>query len=256
MWQLSYLLGDALHLLLLGFLLNWVFLGSFELWLSVRILTVVLLLLAITREHGGLMLLASLGVLIASEPASEIFTPNVQGMRYCLFALASVAYAYRFQSVRKAFSGSLADWLVPDSSEGGESGMDLDSQPRVLERGTSMIEKTLRWLVIAGISLLLAMFLLALAPYGELTSDRLLSRSLARGNTPVAGATLCIVVLAVLIIVREVGWRQHSAEQARLWLRSSFVMEHWPDLRMMVRRTMKLERSALNEEKADNVLDT
>jgi hypothetical protein len=53
------------------------------------------------------------------------------------------------------------------------------------------------------------------------------------------GATLLVITLLLVIVFREVGWRQMTTAQARLYSRSSLVLDHYRDLRMIVMRQIK-----------------
>jgi hypothetical protein len=65
-----------------------------------------------------------------------------------------------------------------------------------------------------------------------------------------AGALLIVCLFAVWIAVSEVSWRQMTAGQARMYLRSAFLKLHYADLRMIVRRRLKVRQQRLTAAKA------
>ena len=56
------------------------------------------------------------------------------------------------------------------------------------------------------------------------------------------GPLLLVAVTAAAVVACEVGWRQLTSSQAQMFLRSVMLKLHYADLRMVVRRQLRLKK--------------
>ncbi|MCR9292857.1 MAG: hypothetical protein NXI32_09065 [bacterium] len=266
---------DILHMVLLALFLNAMFLPDLQVPNFIRWLAIAGLLLSITRGYGWLILLVSQAYFLVSEPGHAIFSPEMDDVRFCFATLMLIAYSFRFQAVRSAMHAWLSQrWPDLFAVESGASAAQrLESKmgrwqrlgnpqastattARSLGSGAPLIrlrDGLLSWVAVSCTSLLLAIFIVSLLPYSEFVSDRMLFRSVREGKTLLPGATVCALTVGLLVLVREMAWRQHTVAQAELYLRSVFTMEHFHDLQMIVRRQFKMMRKRRREPPAARV---
>ena len=65
------------------------------------------------------------------------------------------------------------------------------------------------------------------------------------------GPALLVMIAGLLVVLSEIDWRQQSASQASLYLRSVFLKGHAADMRRMVLR--KLKATASRRKKREDV---
>lgn len=160
---------------------------------------------------------------------------------YCFAALLLVFYASRMPLLRipstKRFSRWVAEQITGSPSELSSSAS-LSHLLGLFERMFSFIGALLYCFVV----LTIAAFVLTVLPFTPNSWRQWLELSMGEGGVLWPGPTLCVAALGLWLIVRELAWRQMTKQQAGLYLRSSFLREYYSDLRMMVRRRLKLDR--------------
>ncbi len=235
---------DGVQLLLVAWIVNWFVLAQIPMWGSVRLLVLVSLLYGIIRGYGWLILLASQLYLLAAETRSPSFLPSVEGVRYCFLSLTLVAYSFRFREIRSAIHAKIIGLLTFKAAEkAAEKGASAQKPDRSFLWVTAI-----KWIALSCGVTLLAMLLLAVVPFAELASDRVLKSSLARGDAVVPGAFLCVFILGWFVLIREFSWRQHTSSQAELYLRTTLAMELYRDLRLYVLRYIKQKKKLETKE--------
>jgi hypothetical protein len=104
-----------------------------------------------------------------------------------------------------------------------------------------------------GITLLFGCVVIARVVLGVLPTNREVTAGLRDfldvDPSLTAGALLIVCLFAVWIAVSEVSWRQMTAGQARMYLRSVFLKLHYADLRMIVRKRLKVRQQRLTAAK-------
>ncbi len=86
---------------------------------------------------------------------------------------------------------------------------------------------------------LVAMLALLRLPISATARSNWLRNAMENDFTVWPGATLLVLSLLLVIVFMEAGWRQMTGAQASLYMRSSFVLDHYRDLRMIVVRRLK-----------------
>jgi hypothetical protein len=159
-----------------------------------------------------------------------------------------IAYAYSFQATRQRISHGFAA-LAAELTGGLASPV---STVPIHHRLLAVLGSTA---VVLVISVLTGGLLLRFMPLTVEARVTWLQRSLANGARFWPGATVMAFGLLIAVLLREMVWRQMTVAQSRLYLRSSFIQEHFWDLRMIVLRSLKMrKRDAASAEKKQRTL--
>lgn len=267
-----------------SFLLIQAVLSPLELPLSSRLLvTGLLLYLLLLRRWTSVVLLVLVQLdLLFREPRRVGFTDSLAASLFVLTVLCMLMFGSRYHTCRELTSrssGSGPDgrlqppvhswwrrwqsWLLPwdavaaarDAADHREAGPErapaAQSLSGAAEQQASPVTELLpAWLLSAvrGAGLLLLSTLLARWLLGQLpvrgSWQVWLSQNTDGTRELWPGPTLLTLMLALCVLISEFTWRQTVPGQARMYLRTVFVNEHYRDLRMIVRRRLQRRRAA------------
>jgi len=187
-----------------GLLLELFISGSSEPNLFWKLIVATVVALGVLLRLGWLALVAIQVSLLIQEPRRNQFETTVSDLWYTLVALLAIGLA-----------------------------MGLP-QPKLPKPAVLLLRLGNR--VIVAVALVwFSSLVLQFLPLRQ-QKERWFQWTLANGQVIWPGATLLACILAVLVLVREVAWRQLSRSQASLYLRSTFLRLHLDDLRSVERR--------------------
>ena len=119
----------------------------------------------------------------------------------------------------------------------GKSLQHISRMPGAMMRGVA---------VLAG-SVFISRLLLSTLPNRRSLDNEL--RTWLQDESSVLRCSLLLVgIIAAWIVCHEISWRQLTNRQSRLYLRSVFLTIHHADLRMIMRRHLKLRQKAVREQ--------
>ena len=231
------------QLMVIGLLLELLlFEGTEVIWL-IRLSVIAALLAGILKSQGWFVLLALQCSLFIREPRRTEMYFGIAPLLFVVTALAIIAYSYWGRSVRTRISAWIIELLQARE----------EITPTVTVDGQEKASSSQYWLKFFGIQLVswlvivcAMMVTLQRLPLSANMRSEWFRSSVENEFTAWPGATLLVVALLIVVIFMEAGWRQMTSAQARAYLRSSFVLYHYRDLRMIVLRRLKLKRSAAN----------
>jgi len=149
--------------------------------------------------------------------------------REILHRAASLSVSLTFQRFINVFRGE----IIFDS---GKAVREISQMMTGALRGTA---------VLAG-CVFVSRMLLNTLPDRRSFNDSLQTWMLDQSSVP-QFSMLLVAIVAAWLVCNEISWRQLTGEQAKLYLRSVFLIIHHADLRQLVRRRLKLRRKAARE---------
>jgi hypothetical protein len=230
------IIADLAQLFVLGLLLDLLLFEGVEVVGLVRLAVIAALLVAVLKSHGWLVLLALQASLFMREPRRPEMMLGLVPWLYGLTSICLVAYAY----LGKPFRNHVSKWLAVQTLFTIGIEERTESEPSQ-STGTStnwirfLAIQFLVWMVIT----MVAMLALLRLPISATARSEWLRSAIENNFTVWPGATLLVLALLLVIVFMEAGWRQMTGAQARLYLRSSFILDHYRDLRMIVVRRLK-----------------
>jgi hypothetical protein len=243
-WRAFQLLGDVLQFSVMCILLDRLLFSGVPLVLTLRVGVVVTLLVGALRWNGWPILVAIQVSLWLREPGNRPWVPTMETFLVCVVSLVFVAYFYCSNKWQRQFGRWFADSMIRlmDSANQVAGTGNVSGAQRHASFSNVMRFAIGQSLLLIGI-VLLAMLLMTLLPAStQMRSWWLFQQSIESDYILWPGATLVIVLVALWVVMRETAWKQMSAAQANLYLRSSFLMDHFPDLRMIVLKGLKIRR--------------
>ena len=213
-----------------------------ELSVPLRLLFAAVLIVSVDRWTGMILLLFLQADLFLSEPRRTGSLHSTGEYFRVFWALILLAAVCRLRSIRDLSGES---WLSLRGISGRRSRAVAPGDPQRRERLLSgLISATVPWLMTAcraSLSVGLAAILLAAIPppRDPRSWQQLLPE---RGWQVWPGPLLLVAVTAAAVVACELGWRQLSPSQAQMYLRSVILKLHFADLRIVVRRQLRLKK--------------
>lgn len=230
------LIADAGQILVCGLLLDFLLFEGTEVVGIIRLGATAALLVGVLKSQGWLVLLALQASLFMREPRRPEMMLGLIPLLYGLTSICIIAYAYLGKPFRNRFSR----WLVMQVL------FALGTGERTVSDPSQSKEPSSNWIQLVAVQFavwllitLVAMFTLIRSPISAAVRSEWLRNAIENDFTVWPGATLLVLTLLLVIVFMEAGWRQMSRAQARLYLHSSFVLEHYRDLKMIVLRRLK-----------------
>jgi len=220
----------------MGLLLDLLLFEGVEVVGLVRLGVIAAVLVGVLKSHGWLVLLALQVSLFSREPRRTEMMLGLVPWLYGLTSMGLVAYAY----LGKPFRNRVSKWIVmqalfalgmEERTASGSSGPQAPSS--IWIRFVAI--QFLVWMVVTFV----AMLALLRLPISATVRSEWLRSAIENDFTVWPGATLLVLTLLLVIVFMEAGWRQMTGAQAKLYMRSSFVIDHYRDLRMIVLRRLK-----------------
>ncbi len=214
-----------------------------------KLLIIALVFLTLKRWGGILVLILVQADLFLREGQQFARLNGPGGVLFVFVVVTVLMFVSRhrllLQQIAKGSIFSLARQIManpampnPDNKSPAEKTTDSSSET------TRMLSAGLRGAtLIFGVVLVSRLLLGMLPANNELTGNL---RELTSQDPELKLATAILIsMISGWIVISEIAWRQMSASQSRVYLRSSFLKIHYRDLRMIVMRRLKLRRKRL-----------
>ncbi len=233
-WRIGYMFGNCVQLVALGLVLNGLLFGEEPVWLSLRLGMIGLILWAIAREHAWAALIpVQISWFLRERPDSF---SNI-GLLHILTSLAAmllIVYALRARRLRDQFSATFADGLTGRLAN--VTSPEDSVSMRVL-RGVSglLLAVVLIFAVLAAVVVILQYLPASFA-------NRRWWFHVTHRNQHVFWPIFWGGI-GLLMLLREISWRQLSGRQAGMFLRSELVLEHRREFGSFFRRARKLKKA-------------
>ena len=214
---------------------------------SIRLLIIALVMLTLKRWGGVLVLMLVQGDLVLREGRDMAILNGSGGVLFVLVVMAVLMFVARQRELLQQIARSSLLQVAREFLNSGEAS--AESPKEVSIPAARIFLSALR-----GITLLFGCVVIARVVLGMLPTNREVTAGLRDfldvDPSLMAGALLIVCLFAVWIAVSEVSWRQMTAGQARMYLRSVFLKLHYADLRMIVRKRLKVRQQRLTAAKA------
>lgn len=209
-------------------------------------LTAIILL---TLKHWGsvMVLVAVQADLFFREPPRSAALSGATGVLIVFLIVALLMFINRNRELLKQAASRPLSSIVGSvvSVFRGELAFDSGKAVREIPR---MLGSTIR-----AIALLVACVFVSRILLSTLPNRRTLNDGLRRWMLDESSVLQCSLLLtgmiAAWVVCNEISWRQRTRDQMRLYLRSVFLTMHHADLRMIVRRRLKLRLQEVREKK-------
>ena len=214
---------------------------------SIRLLIIALVMLTLKRWGGVLVLMLVQGDLVLREGRDMAILNGSGGVLFVLVVMAVRMFVARQRELLQQIARSS---LLQVAREFLNSSEAPSESPKEFSIPAGRIFSS----ALRGITLLFGCVVIARVVLGMLPTNREVTAGLRDfidvDPSLMAGAMLIVCLFAVWIAVSEVSWRQMTTAQARMYLRSAFLKLHYADLRMIVRRRLKVRQQRLAAAKA------
>ncbi|MCX7399345.1 MAG: hypothetical protein NT138_16900 [Planctomycetales bacterium] len=214
---------------------------------SIRLLIIALVMLTLKRWGGVLVLMLVQGDLVLREGRDMAILNGSGGVLFVLVVMAVLMFVARQRELLQQIARSSLLQVVREFLNSSEAPAE---SPKEFSIPAARIFSS----VLRGITLLFGCVVIARVVIGMLPTNREVTAGLRDfidvDPSLMAGAMLIVCLFAVWIAVSEVSWRQMTTAQARMYLRSAFLKLHYADLRMIVRKRLKVRQQRLAAAKA------
>ena len=214
---------------------------------SIRLLLIALVMLTLKRWGGVLVLMLVQGDLMLREGREMAVLNGSGGVLFVLIVMAVLMFVARQRELLQQIARSSLLQVAREFLNSSEA-------PAESLKEFSIPAGRIFSSVLRGITLMFGCVVSARVLLGMLPTNREVTAGFRDfidvDPNLTAGAILIVCLFAVWIAVSEVSWRQMTASQARMYLRSVFLKLHYADLRMIVRRRLKVRQQRLAAAKA------
>jgi len=231
---------DVCQLLVIGLLLQLLLFEGTEVYWMLRLGVIAALLAGVVKSQGWFVLLALQASLFLREPRRPDVVIGLVPVAFCVTVIAIMAYTYLGRSFRRRVSGWIIEQVRAATGFRGGTEESLVGVEASTSWGRFAVMQLLTWLVVVVV----AMVALRRMPISNSMRGEWLKSSIENDYTVWPGASLLVVAVLLIVIFMEAGWRQMTAAQARIYMRSSFMLYHYRDLRMIVLKRLKMKRNA------------
>lgn len=243
--QTYLVIADVLQFLGVGVLIDFLLFGGIDIHWLIRCLATALVLWASLRSHAWVPLLAIQTSLLLREPGRPELTIGVESFFMCFSALVILAYACSLPTTRNELRLWLAGGLhtlfgQPTSTATISTEVKSRSSPQI-DPGKRIAQLVLWHSAVALVSMLVFVQL----PVSRAVRHQWWQRSVDARFTLWPGPVVLTIAVALILFVSLSEWRQITPAQSRLFLRSTFLSNHYRDLKMIVQRRLKTSRTAI-----------
>jgi hypothetical protein len=225
-------LCSVVLLLLLGSLLDILFIGTLPVDGWFRLCIVVVLLWLASRSQI-VVLLALFLVSLCIREQRNMFGEATAGHILLAFVAAGVFYWIgRFQTIRIWWVRFILGWIRPlEATQDAHVKMDIGS----------FVSRRLVLVCNFAILALLSAAILSRQPWSG-NRNQWIERTIREGQVLWPGPTLIVVVTGILIAIHELAWRQKTHQQFRLYLQSVSAVTLYPDLIRAIRYRLRTRK--------------
>lgn len=211
---------------------------------TVRLLAVAVIFLSL-RHWAGILVLVTVQLdLLAREGRMMAPLAGPSGLLYAFCVAAVLMFIARQRDAlqeisRKDIRKLIRGWMVGDPRPKAGASPEADADP--VDGFLRMFASALRGLLLLLICATLARSVLDRLPRGRAFSLQL--RDFIVDNPELTGVSLLLVgVIATVLVLTEIGWRQMTAAQGRVYLRSALLKQMYRDLRMITMHRIRLRQ--------------
>lgn len=232
----SQTLNSLLRLLVVTVLVGALLLPEVQLHPSFKLVMIALLLVLIGRTTAAPLLIVFQTVLFFRPAHPDRLVDAPGSCLFVIIVMGLLLFLSRDRTLKWIVRQSVVDlWKVAftDSRPTSISSFPVRQEPP----GAFMRQMGLQVICVVIAQLLLWKFPLReteLDASGEMVSQ--VTSTLATISFPL------IMLVAVVVLMSELAWRRMTAQQASLYLRSTLMSLVYSDLRLVVRRQLKLQR--------------
>ena len=241
----SYLLAaDLLHMGLAALLLNMFLFSGTEVQLLFQLLITGLIAVVMVRGGGWLVLGAVQISLFFFERRAPIVSVHSSTIFLALFCLALVAYATGFRTIRRLLREWLGRILFALAAQPAVTApksilTELDARQEQLEHWMWMRQHS--WHLLTRFGRLLAIVLVASIAFLQLPFTLpgvrvWWNRTVAMDYMLWPGPNVFIFALVCVLVWTLGSWRRLNRDQARLYLKTQYVRDHFRELRSILVR--------------------
>ena len=231
------------QLAVVGLLIGVLLFQNVNLPISVVGLFVVLLLWLIGRTSATPLLLAFQLVLFFREPHRPATGDGLASGVFVVIVLGLLMFLGRDQALKRLVSRRVSDLIrsLMAWRDGTPSGMPSEPPLSPTSPEHQPPPSVVRHVASLVACVLVAQLLLIAFPFpgGVERGPQSLDEAIQL-LSPVP--SLLVVVIATVILMSALAWRRLTAEQASMYLRSTLVDLHYPDIRMIVRQRIKFQK--------------
>ena len=231
-------IGGVLQLLAIGLCLETLLGVSDGVGLMLRLFLVAVIMSCVVLRLGWLTLVALQISLLIQEPSRQHFDQAPLGFCYVLVAMLTVVAAMKLPHTHRYNTDTI---------------LRLFNIAMSRERSKSATQALALLAVHMTAVAILTLFLLMNLPIRG-RSESWLKWSLQNGQAVWPGALLLSAMIALLVVVREIAWRQLDRSQASLYLRSIQMIANYRDiLRFERHRRMQLRKVLARAQQSSRV---
>ncbi|MFN3191287.1 MAG: hypothetical protein ACE361_12240 [Aureliella sp.] len=235
--------ANGLQIAVIAYLFDWLFLADVEIWFSVRLILLFVIILAAVTSRCWVIIVAAIGTSLLRGTPDRSLDLTLQSIAYVFSILMIAAYFYFFPSLRQAINTTIIGLFRPTAPPVPPT--------QQVESGSSSPPKI--WFQLALTCLLIATFVaLAACIIGSLPTERrekievyrvLLISDEMKANL----STIVVALLGAYLVLRELNFRRVAPFQARLFLRSHLMRDFGTELLSIHRRMRKREKKQLKQ---------
>jgi len=223
-WQKPAELACSLFMLLItGAVIDFLFVGSMPIWLSLRLTMIAALVFLTSRSNvpallSGLVLCWS----FRDRPRSQLDL-SLESTATVILALCFLTFASRYQEIRRKLAGWILFVIALDSDRNSAVFLAPKTDTKWVFHVVFVGAKIL-------VFVLIAIFLLGHQPW-TLESEPWFNWTLANKQVLWPGPSLIVIIIGVFLFLSELAWRMRTERQKRMFLRSDGAKSLYPDLR-------------------------
>lgn len=205
---------------------------------SIRLIIIALVFLTLKRWGGMVVLLLVQADLYFRENQWNSALSGFIGVIFVLLVLMVLMFVARNQHLLRQAAGRSVVRLVRDLLQPPQSQKPATDPPASAPVAGRMLISACRSVTLLLCCVTGARILLSLLPGNRELTEHL--RDVVDSDPSITmGAILIVAIVAFWVVASEISWRQMTAAQARVYLRSNFLKIHYRDLRMIVVRRLK-----------------
>lgn len=218
-----------------------------------RLLAAAAIFLSLRHWAGILVLVAVQVDLLAREGRLMNPLAGPSGLLYAFCVAAVLMFIARqreaLQEISRKDIRRMIRVLISGNPE-QKSLPDAETTQDPVDGFLQMFASALRGLLLLLICATVARFLLGRLPRGRAFSVQL--RDFVVANPELTGVSLLLVgIIATVLVLTEIGWRQMTAAQGRVYLRSALLKQMYRDLRMVIIQRIRLRQKTHGRASAD-----
>ena len=223
-WQKPAELACSTFMLLVtGAAIDVLFVGSLPIWLSLRLIMIAALVFFASRSNVAVLLLGLVLCWSFRDRTRSQLDLSLESIATVILALCFLAFASRYQEIRRKFAGWILFIIAMDSERNSVS--------------VSAPETDNQWMfqvAFVGVKILIfvlcALFLLGHQPW-TLESEPWFDWTMANKQVLWPGPSLIVIMIGAFLFLSELAWRMRTEHQKRTFLRSDGAKSLYPDLR-------------------------